>query len=239
MDLMHVADCHGVANIIAASIIRRIAVTRTDLAPTQHERLDRINERMAAFYDRHPGSNRMPALRLVNLVKDGWSDLHGPVVKAANTRGLAPFLVELTNEFHSGADRYDVLVRRAALSLDRFYALLYGASRFLTDGQAAELRRVLARLGSSVQELRDISRARGGFEFKVSPKMHMILHMASLPANANPRFLQCYQEETHIGSITKIWHRSANGRYRATVQRMVLLKRLVATVVRLATDGSV
>ena len=237
---MHVADCNGVTNIIAASIIRFLVQHCTALGRTQEARLGQINQRLKDFYALHPGSSRLPVLKLSNLVDaQGWSVLCGQVVKAANTRGLAPFLVELAEEFHSGEERYDVLVRRVAAVLNRFYQILYGADFFLTNEESRLLRQALVQLGSSVQELRELSRHLALFYWHISPKMHMVQHMASYPGQANPRRIQCYQEESHIGSIAKIWARSANGRYRNTVQRMVLLKRLVATVVLLETNGRV
>ena len=50
---------------------------------------------------------------------------------------------------------------------------------------------------------------------------------------------QNYTEESSVGTVAKVWAHSANGRYRRTVQRMVLLKRLVALMIRLETDDDV
>ena len=87
--------------------------------------------------------------------------------------------------------------------------------------------------------LREMCRGRGILAWNVTPKMHMLQHLGSFPAKVNPRWLQNYMEESSVGTTTKVWSRSASGRYRRTVQKMVLLKRLVALMIRLETDGYV
>ena len=182
----------------------------------------------------------MPPLRLTNLVLDNWSCLTGQTVKAANCLGFSAWLVEIAEEFYSDdTDEYCRMVVRTASALNRMYEIIYAAGVFLNDREVRELRRVLAKLGASVMSLRDLARGRGMQAWNVTPKMHMIQHFGAFPANLNPKWVQNYTEESAIGTTTKVWARSASGRYRETVQKMVLLKRLVALVVRLETDGRV
>ena len=240
LDVMHVADCKGAANIIAGSVIRPIILECVPIGATQELRMDAINTRLDEFYAGRPGHNRMPHLRLTNLVSDGWSCLAGPIVKAANTRALAPFLVVLADEFYADIDdEFALMVSRAARGLNRMYEIMYAAGVFLSDSEVAELRRVLARLGATVMILREMSRGRGILAWNVTPKMHMLQHLGSFPAKVNPRWLQNYMEESSVGTTTKVWSRSASGRYRRTVQKMVFLKRLVTLMIRLETDGYV
>ena len=65
-----------------------------------------------------------------------------------------------------------------------------------------------------------------------SPKVHISQHMASQVLVMNPRYCQNYTEESGIGSSTAVWRRSAVGRYRASAQRSVLLKRVAALFIR-------
>ena len=241
LDLMHIADCNGVANIIAASVIRPLVQSCAALGRTQEVRLAEINRRLKDFYDLRPGYCRMAPIRLSNLLNSlGWSTLCGSTIKAANTRALAPFLVKLAEELHADpASDYDRLVCLACRDWDRFYAILYGGGLFLTDVEQGQLRRILGRLGASLMQLREHCRVAGIAAWHLSPKVHMCQHFGAFSGVVNPRRVQNYTEESSVGTITKVWAKSANGRYRRTVQRMVLLKRIVALFVRLETDGRV
>ena len=237
LDNMHISDCNGVAHIIAGSVIRPLVLNEGRLGRNQQERLNSINERLAAFYNARPGWHRMPKLRLNNLVADGWCELNGQTVKAANTRALTPFLVELAEEFYNDeADEYQRLVLRTVRAFNRFYELMYEAGVFMSASEVSELRRALLRLGASVMQLRELARQRRLLAWRITPKMHMVQHVAALAALINPRFVQNYCEESQVGSTTQVWSRSARGRYRRTVQRLVLVKRLVALVVRLERE---
>jgi hypothetical protein len=182
----------------------------------------------------------MAPLRLVNLVASGWSVLHGQTIKAANTRALAPFLVELSEELYpDDTDDYSRLVKRVCRSWNRFYEILYNGGVFLNAGEKDELRRVLNRLGAAMMQLREISRQTSLFAWQITPKTHMLQHFSGYSAVVNPRFLMNYQEDSSVGTVTRVWSRSAAGRYRRTVQRMVLMKLLVALMIRLETDNYV
>ena len=83
-----------------AGPILKYLVSLRQLGSHQRSRLQAINSRMVAYYDDNPGSPRMPAIRMSNLEDyQGWVVLHGPVVKAANTRNLNPFILILREEF--------------------------------------------------------------------------------------------------------------------------------------------
>ena len=123
------------------------------------------------------------------------------------------------------------LASRAVRSLARFYEIVYGNDIFLPPGALSEVRRVVLRLGVSIQQLREFARLSGEMSWNMTPKKHCSQHFVSQAAIWNPIFVQCYEEESQIGSTTCVWKRSCSGRYRSGVQRMVLLKRLVSAVV--------
>jgi hypothetical protein len=132
LDLMHVADCKGTIAIVAGSVIRPLVLGRADIGRTQEERLRVVNDRLRAFYTARPGYTRMAPLRLNNLVSLGWSCLSGVTVKAANTRALVPFLVELATEYYSDPnDEYARLVLRTVRALARMNEICYTAGFFL------------------------------------------------------------------------------------------------------------
>ena len=64
--------------------------------------------------------------------------------------------------------------------------------------------------------------------FQIRPKAHYAQHFAEQMAIINPRLTMCYQEESLIGVVTDIYHKSCSGPYESTIQRTVILKYLVA-----------
>ena len=234
LDCMHICDCNGVTATLAGSLIRPLVMSDSRLGHRIDLRLKAVNDRLTAFYDARPRYNRMPALRVHNLDLDGWACLSGGTVKAASTRGLALFLVELCEEFYADSDdEYQRCVSRAARALSQFYVVLYGGDRFLTASEQNGVRRALSMLGACFQQLRNIAQERGLLAWNISPKTHMVQHFKDLCKIMNPRFLHNYAEESHIGTMTKMWARSAQGRYSGSVQKLSLVKRLVAVNVRM------
>ena len=235
LDCMHIMDCNGCTSIVAASVIRHLVLQERRLGANQQTRMNNINTLLVAFYDARPNSHRMPAIRLSNLVNEaGWAQLHGRAVKAANTRGLTPFLVQLAQAYYGDEnDDYSRLVLRAVRHLDRFYNIMYDSGPFFTSDQLAEFKRVALRLGAATQQLTEAARLQGFLAWHIVPKMHYMMHLGALAECINPRFVHNYMEESQVGSMTKIWGRSAHGKYRREAQRLVLIKRLTALYIRL------
>ena len=239
LDLMHVADCNGIMNHIAGSVLRPLVTG--DLAfrlggGTQADRLRIINTNLSEFYDSRPGTAKLPGLRLANLVNSsGWACLSGQVVKAANTRGLAPWLVLICDKYYNDdSDEYSRLVCRLCRFMDRFYCMLYAAGTLLTSAEVTAISKLLLRLGATYMALRDIAMSRSWYCWNVVMKVHYFQHFADLvSAGLNPRWVQCYAEESAVGVVAKAWGRSAHGRYRRTAQKVVLTKRLMSLYIRL------
>ena len=175
----------------------------------------------------------MAPLRASNLVTNEWCMLGGPTVKAANTRGLSEFFVLIAIEFYDSDTEYHRLVQRIARCLDRVYKILYGAGTFLTPAALGEFKRTLLMFGATFQALRGLAAAQNLLAWNITPKVHFAQHLGQQAALVNPRWCQSYTEESQIGSTTQVWSRSARGRYRKGVQRLVLMKRVVALAVRL------
>ena len=233
LDVMHLCECNGLTSIAAGSLLRVLVSTERRIGRNMEERLAELNRRLVAFYDLRPNYHRMPEIRQSNLLLDGWHQLHGQTVKAASTRALVPWLVEMAETFHDTDSPYDRLVQRVFRALESFYRFLYVAGVFLYIGERAELHRVLLLLGASWQQLRELARERGLMAWRITPKVHMVMHLDQQAVVCNPRWTQNYTEESQIGTMTQIWGRSARGRYRGGVQRMILLKRLVSLAIRL------
>ena len=231
LDLMHLLECNGAANIVAGSILQPLT-QRRELGASQAQRLAHINSLMLEWQQGHRGMIRMPPFRLANLESNEWACLSGPTIKAANTRSLAPFLVLLAEKFYDPNTEEGRNVQRIARCLQRMYQILYSSGLFLTDAELNEFRRVLSRFGASFQTLRALAEADNRMLWHIIPKVHISQHLSTQAAVMNPRFCQNYTEESQIGTATRIWKRSASGKYRSGIQRLVLLKRLVGFVVR-------
>ena len=142
--------------------------------------------------------------------------------------------MEVAETFYDNeGDEYSRLGQRAARCLNDFYTVLYESTILLTPEQLRRLRKMLLRFGASFQQLRELSRLRGGLEWRITPKVHCMMHFDTQAAVCNPTWTQNCQDESQVGTVTRIWGRSAQGRYRRTVQKMVLVKRLVSLAVRL------
>ena len=66
----------------------------------------------------------------------------------------------------------------------------------------------------------------------IVPKHHLMMHISLQAEIINPRFVQNYLEEGLVGKICRVWTAVANGPYRATAQRSVLVRHLIALQVQ-------
>ena len=62
--------------------------------------------------------------------------------------------------------------------------------------------------------------------------VHMSQHFKKQCDIMNARWCQNYLEESGIGSTAAVWRHSVVGKYRASIQRFALLKKVVALAVR-------
>ncbi len=231
-ELMHLADCKGVAAIAFGSVFE-LLLQKAALGPNRAARLAHINGFLRQWYAERPGSHRVPPLRLTNVRgPDGWADLHGPTIKAANTRGLAPLVRDLAREQFVSGSREDTAVVALCDGLADFYSALYAAPLFLPEPTVDHVRALCVSIGENWMVLRQLARRRGMLLWKITPKVHKLQHAPLYCQVLNPRHVQAYSEESLVGTAVKVWKKSVSGRYRATVQDMVVLKRLLALILR-------
>ena len=232
---MHICDSNGTMAIAAGSIIKHLVLTEDRLGGSQSARLDSINGLLSAFYTGKPHMSKTPGLRLADLSNpQRWGVLNGAVVKAANARHLHSLIVELCDAFYDDEDNeWHRCATRVAKGMSRFYTILYDeADVFLSEEQKGEVRRLVHRIGASWQVLRQLSRAENMMLWPVFPKVHYFQHLVDLSAVINPRKVQVYTSESHVGIICRIWHKSAAGRYRRMASKTVLAKRLLSLYLR-------
>ena len=123
LDVMHVADCKGVKACVLGSMVS-LLLAGDRLGTNKDVRLQLINTMLAENYDQHPGTHRLPPLRLANVFSDGWAKLHGPAIKAANTRAAVPAFRGLCHRW------FDRGTLRSSMPYTIFYEVLHNEPRF-------------------------------------------------------------------------------------------------------------
>eukprot|EP00969_Alexandrium_andersonii_P096617 4265769-Alexandrium_andersonii.AAC.1 len=88
------------------------------------------------------------------------------------------------------------MVQRATRAWDRFYDILYTSPMFLDAKALNDLRKVTLRFGAAVQSLRSIARDKHVLAWNMTYKVHARQHLPDQAAIVNPRYCQCYQEES-------------------------------------------
>jgi hypothetical protein len=231
-DLMHMMDCKGVSSIVYGSVLARL-IRAPELGANIASRLKLINLKLAAWYERRPGSLRLPRIAHSNVFANGWADLHGPAIKAANTRKASGFFSELSAEYLGHGSDFDQHMASAAKLLHEFYSIIYAAPVFMTDRDLDRLRSICIEFGEHFMWCREFSRRDGLLWWEITPKVHKMQHVPKMAQMINPRFVQCYFPESLIGTTTKVWKRSMSGRYKNSAQRVVLSKRLLGVLLRI------
>ena len=232
LDLMHIVDCKGVAATIFGGLMATL-VTRNSLGRTVAIRMATLQAFINNWYDSHPGLIKLPQLTFANLWCDGWAALSGPAIKSAMTRQAVPMFAELAKAFCTSGSPQDELMKLITIKLDEFYTVLDAADLFLTPEQLAHFETVVQDLVTTLQHLRALADAAGLLRWPVKPKAHKLCHMPLVAASINPVKMTCYSDESHIGTLTKVWSKSIAGRYRPRAQANVLAKRWLSILLRL------
>ena len=231
IDQMHLLECKGVAPVVFGSALQMLTADMR-VGPNKEERLVAINARREQFYDDRPGSYRLPKIMMSNITRDGWGNLSGPAYKAAKIRGAAPFCSELVHHYCQSGRSQDTQLRAVVTALDDLYDTVYHAPMLPPDETVARVRQLCLDFGAAYQRLRELSRRAGIYAFAVTPKTHKVQHLALLTKCINPVRVQVYAEESMMGSVTSTWRGSKNGRYRDTVQKVVLMKQITGVLLR-------
>ena len=228
LDLLHLLDHHGVVSHVVGNIFAMHVLSPSPIlaGATQEDRIDFLNDDLKGFYRTHGVQNRIPALKLSNIMKDSFPQLHGKAIKAANSRALMPFALELqqraTAADHSDINRHALKVVE---SLNKAIDLMYGVGCFMTVGEHQRLEGLLHRMGVNYQLLAKRTCDAGEMKWKQVPKHHYCVgHLAEQASLVNPRFVQCYGFESLVGKIALIWQKCQDGPYHRIAQHKVMLK---------------
>ena len=209
--------------MIDASTLAALMKDEHRLGANQQVRLANINAQLQEFQDAQRPSSRMPELRPQDLITDGWYQMGGPLIKASNTRQIMP-CVEIIARRYMGDDAYGRSIVRLVTSLNKVYEVLYNADCFLDAAELEALGAALVEMGREHMRCRQYADALGEPAFQVRPKAHYAQHLHQQARLINPRFTQCYKEESMMGTTSNIYHNTCNGPYKKTIQRVVLMK---------------
>jgi len=231
LDLMHLSDCKGVAAVVYGGVFAFL-MSKADLGNNRVIRLINVNACMKSWYEDRPGTYRLPRIKMGNLRLDGWYELHGPAIKAANSRHAAPLFAYLARRFCVTQSESDTAVRALTALFEEFYAIIYSEPIFMSQQAIDRISEVCIELGHHFMILREHCRRLNILAWNLKPKVHKLQHIPMMCEIMNPRFAQCYSEESLIGTTTKVWKQSMAGRYERVVQRNVLAKRLLGLLLR-------
>lgn len=229
LDLLHVLDHKGVTSLIVGNILWSV-IQHRELAGTQARTLTMINEEICAFYAARGVQNRLPELNIGNLIDvhnraTSHPVLHGPGIKAANSRSIVPYILELATRLDTGSP--ETRHRRKVVEwLDRLYTVLYAADMFLSDDQKAEVGHCVSRISLHFTWLAQNAISQGRVAWNMTPKLHYMMHLPLQADLLNPRFVQNYREESFVGRVAAIYRSCSSGPHWATVQARALRKYL-------------
>ena len=229
---MQVADCKGVTALVLGSIVS-LLLADDRLGTSKDVRLQLINTMIAEYFDQQPGTHRLPPLRLASVTSDAWGNLHGPVIKAANTRAAGPAFRGLCHRWFDRGTLSDNSMRLAIDAPHEFYEVLHNELMFVSGGGINRLHAASIQLGTEFQRLREFAGVADRRDWHILPTAHKILHYPYLVRVIDPKAVQNNGEEAQIGTVTNTWKRSISGRYKK-VQVNVLTKRIAALLLRLA-----
>ena len=156
LDLLHLFDHHGAASHITANISAKHIRRASAVLPgaTQEDRLDFLNDDIRGFYSADRVEHRMPRLKLANLYKEGFPELHGQAVKAANTRALVPYVKNLQPRavaFDGSLSNKHAL--KVVDSLDESYRIMYSAGYFLQEQERGSTVKVFGEVGEQLSNI--------------------------------------------------------------------------------------
>ena len=150
------------------------------LGPNQDVRMAAINADLHTYNTAHRVSSSIGELRITNLYHGAtnWSELKGPLIKAANTRHLLPFMQVLCDRwFADPADVFHRTVSTLVAQACRLYHILYNAELFLQQQELDDLQDCLGQIGHNLMLARHLADTKCRMYFQVTHKCHWVQHL--------------------------------------------------------------
>ena len=200
IDTLHAVDLGFTAHVIG-NIMQLCLVGRVFGGRNMAENLVLLNEALQDWYRKNKVTSKLQGPLTLERIRSsgGWPKLK---TKGAAGRHMAPFAYYLACTFLS-ADRRVVALCQL---LCEFYRLLDSQGMFLDDATAARLLRLGQQLCGLFAQLSSESLSKGHRRWKMTPKVHMVLHLCEwqAPAAGNPKFFWTYADEDLVGSMIDV-----------------------------------
>ena len=225
LDCMHLNDHHGVISHLIGNIFDiQLSDAHGPLpGPNLDARLDFLNGDIAAYNSLARVNSRVPTLKLDNIRGGDFPELKGQLIKAANTRQLIPYVVNLaTRAVNCTPTNENKHALRCITAMHLLCETLYNADYFLTDVEKESVAHNCFKLGIHYQWLAVNTTA---LKWKQPPKLHYVI--AHLPEQArliNPVKVQGYKNESMVGTLSNIYKLSMNGPHYDVSSATVLTK---------------
>jgi len=196
-----------------------------------------INKKLQEHYKERPSSYKLPELTLANITaSNGWAELSSSAIKSAPTKAAAPFFASLARQYYPSASQLDTAIRQCCDNLVASYDIIRDATMFPNDVELTRLRDATDEFGIGLQTLRGVSSIEGQLLWQVRPKAHKAMHTPFFAQVISPSAVNCYINESQIGTSQQVWRASAKGKYHASIQRTMLAKRWLALLLRFESD---
>ena len=117
--------------------------------------------------------------------------------------------------------------------LSAMYDTLYHEGIFVSDMGQERLRTATLAFGREFQRARHHARRKGVLAWDTTPKVHKTQRLPLMSTVLNPTYVQIYDEESQMGTTGRVWKMSMSGRYQPHVQKTLMVKRIVAFLLRL------
>ena len=190
-DAMHTIDL-GVAAHLCGNVMHEVMET-AGWGPTQADRAKVLSQELQAYYKRTREKHKLDGKLTYHRIKKSgdWPKFLG---KAAHTRRLVYFCLELATRFDSGSE-HDRMRRAAAIALAQILDIMDSEPRFLSAAARDKLVRLSKAFIGVWTKLSINSLARHERGWKMTPKFHLMQHILEHQSWINPRYTWVYADE--------------------------------------------
>lgn len=196
IDVLHTID-QGVSSHVIGNVLWITAVIKKAFGgTTQAENLQNLQKDMKQWYEKHKfqGSQLQKQIMPDNVrTKAGWPKLNA---KAAMTRHLATYALDLVQRFVSSSIEY-MLALIVVQNLGRFYEILNYESMCVSGAIKAVLPNPSKRFSCAYGQLAALALKKGYRLWKATPKFHLFCHLLETQAvlQGIPRFFWIHADE--------------------------------------------
>ena len=173
------------------------------MGPIQRTQVAALNEDLKSWYKGKKDIYKLQGKLEVSRMRtsSGFPKLKG---KAAGTRHLSGYLVDLCTRYNTGSEHDSRRLAIASL-LHRFYTILKEEGFFLSAAAKAEVAEIGPSLVMLYNALCVEAAAAGRKAWKFAPKFHMWVHLCEDQAQIiNPRNFWCYADEDLVGQAIEV-----------------------------------